>query len=114
MIFLKTKYITIFGVKEVIEIPIKKSTQWLIYQKDTPAYFVDLYNLEKESNVIMNSLVLCSEKPIREVLRLINKANKIHLSISTVSRWGFKIILKSDVVKLNLEPIPEKWLSYSL
>ena len=73
MQYLATTYKTITGTKELIELPKKKNTQWIVYQDDTPAYFVDFYDLEKESNGIMNVLVLCSKRSIQDVLRSISE-----------------------------------------
>lgn len=112
MTFLNTTYRTFSGTKQVIEISKKKNTQWVIYKDNKPAYYVDFFDLEKESNAMMNSLVLCSKRTMREVLKLINKKNSINLSLPKVSLLDYKV--KSKEVELNLDPIPEKWLSYSL
>ena len=112
MTFLNTTYRTLNGTKEVIEISKKKNTQWIVYKDNKPAYFVDFFDLEKESNAMMNSLVLCSKRTMGEVLKLINKKNSIHLSLPKVSFLDYK--MNSRKVELNLDPIPEEWLSYSL
>jgi hypothetical protein len=114
MIFLETTYRTFSGAKKIIEIRQKKPTQWIIYKDDNPSYFVDFYDLEKESNCMMNSLVLCAKRSIKEVLELINKKNNINLSVPKISRLGFKKKIKSKLIELDLEPIPEEWLAYSL
>lgn len=114
MTFHSTTYRTLSGTKEVIEIPEKKETQWIIYKDGKPKYYTDFFDLEIESNAMMNSLVLCTKKSIYEVLELINQRNNINLSILKVSRLGFKKKIKSEKIELDLEPIPEKWLSYSL
>jgi len=108
----KNTYRTLSGTKEVIEIPKKKSSQWIIYKDNEPAFYVDFYDLKTESNQIMNNLVLCSEKSIHDVLELINKRNNINLSIPTISRLGFKKKIKSTEIELSLDPIPTEWLSY--
>ena len=114
MIFLETTYRTYSGIKKIIEIRQKKPKQWIIYKDDNPSYFVDFYDLEKESNCMMNSLVLCAKRSIKEVLELINKKNNINLSVPKISRLGFKKKIKSKLIELDLEPIPEEWLAYSL
>ncbi|MCI2229400.1 hypothetical protein MC378_09505 [Polaribacter sp. MSW13] len=114
MKLLATTYRTLSGTKEVLELPKKKNTQWIVYQDNQPAYFVDFYDLEHESNSMMNSLVLCTKRSITEVLELLNKRNNINLSIPKISRLGFSVKLKSEVKHIELQPIPEKWLSYSL
>lgn len=114
MKFATNTYRTLSGIKEVVEISRKKYYQWLVYQDNKPAYFVDFYDLQKESNAMMNSLVLCTDSSIDEVLKIISKRHNINLSIPKVSRIGLKKIIKSETKELDLQPIPEKWLAYSL
>ena len=112
--FLSTTYKTLSGTKEVVESLEKKATKWVVYNDNKPAYFVDFYDLEKESNAMMNSLVLCTKRSMQEVLTLINKKNNTNLSIPKISRLGYKKVISSRKVDLNLGPIPEEWLAYSL
>ena len=114
MIFLETTYKTFSGIKKITTVRGKRDTQWVVYEDNKPAYFVDCFDLEKESNAMMNSLVLCAKRSMKEVLELINKKNNINLSMPKISRLGFKIKVKSELIELNLEPIPEEWLAYSL
>ena len=107
-------YRTFSGTKEVIELPKKKETQWIIYKDNKPSFYVDFFDLEKESNAMMNSLVLCAKKSINEVLEAINKKNNINLSIPKISRLGLQKKVKSEVKYLELKPLPVKWLDYSL
>lgn len=111
MKLIETTYRTFSGTKTVLEIPKRKPTQWIINQDNQPKFYVDL---SIESNAMMNSLVLCAKKSIRDVLKAINKKNNINLSITKVSKLGIKKKLKSVPKIINLEPLPEKWLSYSL
>jgi hypothetical protein len=114
MKLIETTYRTFSGTKTVIEIAKRKPTQWIINENDQPKFYVDLYDLSIESNAMMNSLVLCAKKSIRDVLEAINQKNNINLSITKVSKLGIKKKLKSVPKSINLEPLPEKWLSYSL
>ncbi len=114
MTLITTTYKTLSGTKEIVELKNKKDTQWIIYKDDKPSYFVDFYDLEKESNAMMNSLVLCAKRSIQETLELLNKRNNINLSIPKITRLGYKRVIKSEAIELNLEPLPEEWLAYSL
>lgn len=114
MTFLATTYRTLSGKKEIIELEVKKYTQWVVYSDNEPAYFVDFFDLENESNAMMNSLVLCAERTMEEALKLINKKHNINLSLPKISCLGYKKKIKSKIVELNLEPIPVKWLAYSM
>jgi len=114
MTFLATTYRTLSGKKEIIEVPGKKNTRWVIYQDGKPKFYTDFYDLNIEANAMMNSLVLCTKRNIREVLELINKRNNINLSIPKISRLGYYKEIKSVEIELDLETLPEKWLAYSL
>ncbi|OAD46330.1 hypothetical protein [Polaribacter atrinae] len=114
MTLLANTYRTLSGTKEIIESLEKKATQWVVYKDDKPAFFVDFYDLEKESNAMMNSLVLCTKRSIQEVLGIINIKNNVNLSVPVISRLGYKKIIKSKKIELDLGPIPEEWLAYSL
>ena len=114
MIFLETTYKTFGGTIKIIAVRGKRDTQWVIYKDNKPAYFVDCFDLEKESNCMMNSLVLCAKRSIGETLELINKKNNINLSLPKISRLAFKKKIKTKLIELDLEPIPEEWLLYSM
>jgi hypothetical protein len=86
----------------------------LIYQDNKPAYFEDFYNLQTESNAMINILFLCTGNPIDNVLRAINKRYNINLSIPIISIIGFYRKIKSESITLDLQPIPLKCLGYSL
>ena len=114
MNIIKSTYRTFSGIREIIEVPKNNGAKWVIYQDDKPTFFVDLFDLSIESNSMMNSLVLCARKNIEDVLKLVNKRNNINLSIPKISSLIFKIKLKSEIMELDLVPLPEKWLDYSL
>ena len=107
-------YRTLSGIKEVIELSRKKYHQRVIYLDNKPTYFVDYYDLKVESNAMMNSLVLCTDNSLDYVLKIISKRNNINLSVPKISRIGFKKRIKSENTELDLQPIPEEWLAYSL
>lgn len=105
-------YKTLKGTKKIVKSFTKTLTKWVVYQDDKPKYYVDFFDIKTESNAMLNSLVICDKKSIREVLKIISKKNNVHLSIPRVSFLGIKV--KSEYTDLELQPIPEEWLSYSL
>jgi ribosomal protein L30E len=107
-----TTYKTLIGQKNVIEIPKKKQAQWVVLENNTPKYWVDCFDLYTESNVIMNSLVIGARQSISDVLKRISKKNRVKLSVQSAPLLGYKV--KTEEVVLNLEHIPENWLSYTL
>ena len=105
-------YKTLNGVKKIVKSFKKTSTEWVVYQNDKPKYYVDFFDLRTESNAIMKSLVMRKDRRIEEVLKIINKRNNVDLSIPKVSLLGVRV--KSEYTDLELQSIPEEWLSYSL
>ncbi len=112
-VYLNT-YRTFTQKKKVYELIDKKDTQWIIYQNNEPKFYVDLFDLTTESNAMMNSLVLCSKRTLDEVLEILNRKNNIKLSVPKISKFGLKKKVNSEIKELSLEPLPEKWLAYSL
>jgi len=104
-----TTYRTLTGTKDIVELPKKKSTQWIIYQNNKPVYHVDCFDLKKESNLLINNLILSEQKTIEEVIRKIKKNRKVNLSIPKAPL--FEIALKSETKELILQPLPEEWLT---
>lgn len=114
MTFVESTYRTFSGLKKIVEPKVKKYYQKVIYKDKKPAYFIDYYNLEIESNAMMNSLVLCTDQSLEEVLKIISKKNNVQLSVPKISRIGFQKRISSESIDLRLPPIPTKWLRYSL
>jgi hypothetical protein len=105
-------YRIITGTKTIIQAPRKRRTQWIVYQNDTAKFFIDLFDLKKNSNIIMNSLIFCGRKSIDDILKIISHKNNICLSIPKAPFLGFKV--KLEFKEFHLEPMPEEGLSYSL
>lgn len=102
-------YRTLTGTKEVLEFPKKINAQWIVYLDNTPKFHVDCFDLKTESNVIMNSLVLCARRTIEDVLRDINKKQNIKLSVKKAPL--IEIPVKTELKDLKLKPLPLKWLN---
>ena len=49
--FLANTYRTFSGVKEILETPEKKETEWVIYQDNQPKYFVE-FVLDDRNQVV--------------------------------------------------------------
>ncbi|TYP99552.1 hypothetical protein C7447_101152 [Tenacibaculum adriaticum] len=104
-----TTYRTITGKKQILETKKKKSTEAIIYQDGKPAFFVDCFDLQTESNVIMNSLVLCQQRSMNTVIKEIAQKNNINLSIKGTPLFVIK--KTSEIKELELPPLPEEWLN---
>ena len=103
-----TTYTTFTGKKQVVETLKSKSCQWIIYQNDTPTYFVDCFDFKSESNLKMNNLILSEQKSIYQVIRKICKTH--HVKLSLPKKPSCIIKSTSEIQVLALEPLPEEWL----
>jgi len=108
MTYKLTTYRTLTGTKEVLETLTKKSTEWIVYKDDKPAYYVDCFDLQTASNVLMNNLILCEQQDIKEVLKEISKKYQVNLSIKKPPL--IEIEVASRIEKIKLPPLPEAWL----
>ena len=103
-----TTYTSITGTKQVVETLKRKSCQWIIYQNNTPTYFVDCFDFKSESNLKMNNLILSERKSIYEVIRKICKTHHVKLSLPKKPLCVIKS--STEIQVLALEPLPEEWL----
>lgn len=104
-----TKYKTLTGFKEVVELPTNKYGKFIVYQNREPKFFVDCFDFKTESNLVLNSLLLSQGKTVNEVLRKINKDTKANLSIE--KRPFLVIDATSEIKDFQLEPLPLEWLN---
>lgn len=114
MKLIKNTYRTFSGTKQIIEANKENSTQFVIYKDNKPTFFVDLFDLSSESNAMMNSLVLCAKRSMRETLELINRKNNVNLSLPKPSKIGIQKVISSEKIDVTLKNLPEEWLAYSL
>ena len=105
-----TTYRTLTGSKEILEIPKKKSGQWIIYKNNKPSFFVDCFDFKEESNLLLNNLILSESNTIDDVIKKIKKKKKINLSLAKPPI--FEIAVKSEFKEYNLQPLPEEWLQF--
>ncbi|WP_299124443.1 hypothetical protein [uncultured Tenacibaculum sp.] len=108
MEFKLTTYKTIRGTKEILELKDYKATEAIIYKDGSPRFYVDCFDLCTESNVIMNSMVLCRQQKLKEVIKEIGRMNKVNISIQKAPFFSIK--KKVEFKKLELPPLPKKWL----
>ena len=102
-------YWSLTGSKKILEIPNKRAGQWIIYQDNEPSYYVDCFDFESDSNLVLNNLILSERKSIGEVLKRIKKKKNIDLCLPKTPL--FEIQLSSEEKELHLRPLPLEWVS---
>ena len=93
MTFKLTTYKTLTGEKQILETKSQKSTEAVIYENNQPAYLVDCFDLQTESNVQMNYLVLCQQRSMKNVIEEIGEKK------SPPSLPGWRLFIKSPAVQ---------------
>ena len=104
-----TRYKTLIGNKEILELTEDAYGQWIVYQNKIPRFHINCFDFKNESNQILNSLLLAQQKTIKEVLGIINKKNKTNLSIEKAPLLEIKV--DSTIKELNLKPLPLEWVN---
>ncbi|WP_075343521.1 hypothetical protein [Tenacibaculum agarivorans] len=109
MTFKLTTYKTLTGQKQILETTNQKSTQAIIYKDNRPSFWVDCFDLQTESNIQMNYLVLCQKRNIKDVIKEIGQKNNVKLSIQEAPVFAIK---KASVDQdIALPPLPLEWLN---
>ena len=104
-----TRYKTLIGEKEILEITENPYGQWIIYENRKPKFHVNCFDFKNESNQILNGMLLAQQKPISKVLEIINRKNRINLSIEKAPLLEIKV--DSTFKELDLGPLPLEWLN---
>ena len=104
-----TKYKTLRGNKEILELTENAYGQWIVYQNKKPRFHINCFDFESESNQILNSMLLAQQKTIDEVLSIINKKNQTNLTIEKAPFLEIKV--DSTIKEFHLKPIPLEWVS---
>jgi len=104
-----TRYKTLTGNKEILELTEDAYGQWIVYQNKKPKFHINCFDFKNESNQILNSLLLAQQKTIKEVLGLINKKNNTNLSIEKAPLLEIKV--DSKIKEFNLDPLPLEWVN---
>ncbi|MFY7671227.1 hypothetical protein ACOSP6_09115 [Tenacibaculum sp. MEBiC06402] len=109
MTFKLTTYKTLTGEKQILETKNQKSTEAVIYENNQPAYLVDCFDLQTESNVQMNYLVLCQQRSMKNVIEEIGEKNNVDLSVKEAPFFAIK--KSSEDKDIKLPPLPLEWVN---
>jgi len=108
MKFKSTYYTSLKGKVIIVEPESKTSTQAVVYQDDKPAYFVDCFDMDEDSNVEMNLLVLCQQRSMKAVINEIAERNSVNLHLKEAPIFAVK--RNTRKVELELPPLPLDWV----
>ena len=103
-----TRYKTLTGNKEILELIEDAYGQWIVYQNKKPRFHINCFDLHNESNQVLNGWLLAQQKSINEVLSIINRKNKTNLTIEKAPLLEIKV--DSKIKEISLEPLPLEWV----
>lgn len=84
-----TTFLTLFGKKELVELPDSSYGEWVVYENGFPKYYINCFNSYSESNQIILRLLSDKAESIQSILNKINRKKGL---------------------KLYLEDIPANWI----
>ncbi len=109
MTFKLTTYKTLTGKKQILETKSNKSTEAVIYENNEPTYWVNCFDLQTESNVQMNYLVLCQQRSIKNVIEEIGEKHNVNLTVKEAPLFSIK--KSSEDKDWELPPLPLEWVN---
>jgi len=101
-------FYTLNGIVKFIDLGDSVYGEWIIYDDMAPKYHVNLFDKNFNSNVIVNSLLENKKETIDSVIKKISTQQGVKLSMGV--RPGIEILQKSEMIDLELAPLPESWL----
>lgn len=108
MTFKLTTYKTLTGEKKIARYEEKVSGKWIIYENKVPTYFIDCFDLQNKSGLLLNDLLFSEKKTIKQIIGEINKKYQKNLSIEKPP--FFEIIKETTKEELDLKVLPSEWL----
>jgi hypothetical protein len=78
--------------------------EWIVYEKKTPKYHISCFGENSQSDLIIKNLIETKKLTIESIINNINQ--KFNKKLELGKRPFFSIKTKSELVELELNPIP--------
>jgi len=101
-------YHSLKGLIDFVDIGDVSYGQWIIYDNGIPRYHVDIFDKNSVSNVQLLKLLENKRETIQSIIAKINAKENVQLSFG--HKPTIEIIKKSELINLDLKPIPENWV----
>jgi len=103
-----TTYYSLHGPVSFVELPDAAYGEWIIYDNSVPKYHVNVFDNNADSNVQLQVLIKNKNETIESVIDKINTNQNTQLSLG--SKPVIEIVQSSELVDLDLKPLPEHWI----
>ena len=100
-------YYSIKGLIDFVDLGDISYDQWIIYDDGIPKYHVNMFDKNTTSIALLN-LFESRKETIESIISKISTKENIKLSLGY--KPTIKLIKKSELVNLDLKPIPENWV----
>jgi len=103
-----TSFLTLSGIRRIVELSDMTYGEWIIYEGRIPKYHIASFDGSKSSKKI-DALLDSKKETLDTILTKINKATG--QSLCERNSPFIRIKLSSELVELDLKPIPLEWLN---
>jgi len=97
-------YKTLSKTIEYIDLGDSVYGEWIIYEKKIPKYHISCFGENSQSDLIIKNLIETRKLTIESIINNINQ--KFNKKLELGKRPFFSIKTKSELVELELNPIP--------
>ncbi|RZA02699.1 MAG: hypothetical protein EOP47_05825 [Sphingobacteriaceae bacterium] len=101
-------YYSLKGLVNFVDLSDFAYGEWIIYDNRIPKYYVNIFNKESVSDSIILSLIESKVETVQSLIEKINKKENTKLSLG--NKPTIEIIKKTELVNLDLKPLPERWV----
>jgi len=109
VLYRTSTYQTLNGSVQIIELPDATYGEWIIYNKDKPEFFVNVFS-NSISDVQIRLLIESHSETIETILNKINKKQGTHLTLGKAPLLGK--LKSSELIEWDLEPILINWINH--
>lgn len=103
-----TTYYSIKGLIKFVDLGDFTYGEWIVYDNKIPKYHINSFNKGSNSDILINSLLESKKETIESIINKINIEQGTKLSLG--NRPLIELIKKSEMMNLDLTPLPEHWI----
>ena len=102
-------YYTIKGLLKGINLGDFVYGEWIVYDDNEARYHINVFKQRANSDIVINDLLLNNKnETIKSIIGKINKNHGLKLSLN--NRPFIRMRLRSEMVDLNLPPLPDQFI----
>jgi hypothetical protein len=104
----EVSYYTLSGIRKFIDLGDQSYGEWIVCENNVPKYHIIAFQGNGESNALIANLISAKNESIETIMEKISKNQ--HIKLSFQGRPYFEFVKKSELVELDLVPLPCEWV----